>query len=398
MLRFPGHFVTVSMRIAQICPYDMDRPGGVQAHIRDLGAALEALGHRVTVFAPAVGLPMPRPGGPEVIRLGRARKIGFGGTAYEISIVLGAERRRLACAVEDGAFDVMHYHTMWTPLLPIQVFCRSKAANVATFHDTPAPTLEGRMLALAFRALSRTLLPKLDAVIVPSQAPLDHLAKVGPKVTILPPVTNVSRFAQARLTRRPPFEDGRVNILFLGRLEQRKGAHLLFQAYRKLIREGLPLRLIVAGTGPEEHALRDFTAANALPNVVFIGEFSAEETPQLYADCDIFCAPSPYGESFGIVLAEAMASGKPVVAAANAGYRTVLTDEGAQGLVAPGDAGALANAIRTFANTPALRQRLGAWGRAQAMRYDASAIAPKFVALYETAIERFKHRAAQKGT
>ncbi len=383
------------MKIAQVCPYDMDRPGGVQAHIRDLGTALEAMGHEVTILAPQVGdLVAARQRGPRVVRLGRARKVGFGGTAYEISVTLGAEKKRLAALVETGGFDVMHYHTMWTPLLPFQVFLRSKAANVATFHDTPAPTFEGRMLAHAFRAMSRRLLPKLDGVITPSEAPLAHLVKVGPPVAILPPCTDLSRFANTRLARRPRFDDGRINILFLGRLETRKGAGLLLEAYHKLTTEELPVRLIIAGQGEKEHALREFAAAHALPNLEFIGGFFDDEAPQLYADCDIFCAPAPYGESFGIVIAEAMASGKPVVAAANAGYRSLLTGEGARFLTPPGDVQALTDALRTLATDAHLRAQLGAWGPAHAMTYDARAVAPRFVAVYEEAMARFKARKA----
>ena len=382
------------MKIAQVCPYDMDRPGGVQAHIRDLGTALMEMGHEVTILAPLVGEPVARSGGPQVVRLGRARKIGFGGTAYEISIALGAEKKRLGTIVEQGGFDVMHYHTMWTPLLPFQVFRRSRAANVATFHDTPAPTFEGRLLAHLFRAISERLLPKLDGVITPSEAPLAHLAKVGPPVHILPPSTDLSRFAAARLSKRARFDDGRINILFLGRLETRKGAALLLDAYRRLITDELPVRLIIAGKGEKENALREFGAAHALPNLEFIGGFFDDEAPQLYADCDIFCAPAPYGESFGIVIAEAMASGKPVVAAANAGYRTLLTGEGARFLTPPGDVDALTDGLRALVNDADLRAKLGEWGRRNAMNYDARAVAPKFVAVYEEAIAQFKARKA----
>lgn len=386
------------MKIAQICPYDMDRPGGVQAHIRDLGTALTGLGHEVVILAPLIGEKEPvSPAtafSPEIHRLGRARRIGFGGTAYEISIALGAEEQRLRALVENGHFDVIHYHTMWTPLLPFQVFRHSKTANIATFHDTPAPNWEGRILAHAFRLMSRVLLPRLDGVITPSEAPQGHLAKVGPPVTILPPCTDLARFAKAPNTRRPQFADGRLNILFLGRLELRKGAALLLEAYRKLATSGLDLRLLIAGTGELEGELRAFAAAHQLPHVEFLGSFSDAQAPQLYADCDIFCAPAPYGESFGIVLAEAMASGKPVVAAANAGYRSLLTGQGAAFLTPPGDSNALAEALRTLASDAQLRAQLGAWGRVHAMTYDVRTVAPKFVALYEEAIARFKARTA----
>lgn len=170
---------------------------------------------------------------------------------------------------------------------------------------------------------------------------------------------------------------------------------LLLEAYRRLMIENLPLRLLIAGQGEKEFALREFAAAHSLPNLEFIGGFSDNEAPQLYVDCDIFCAPSPYGESFGIVIAEAMASGKPVVAAANAGYRSLLTGEGARFLTPPGDVGALVDALRTLATQPQLRAQLGTWGHQHAMRYDARAVAPQFVALYEEAIARFKSRKAR---
>jgi len=386
------------MKIAQICPYDMDRPGGVQAHIRDLGTALIGLGHEVVILAPQLGTADPvSPAtalSPEIHRLGRARRIGFGGTAYEISIALGAEAQRLRALVENGHFDVIHYHTMWTPLLPFQVFRHSKTANIATFHDTPAPNWEGRLLAHAFRAMSRTLLPRLDGVITPSEAPQGHLVKTGPPITILPPCTNLARFANGTPARTSRYADRRLNILFLGRLEARKGAGLLLEAFSRLSGSGLNLRLLIAGSGEMEGQLRAFAAEQQLAHVEFLGGFSDEQAPQLYADCDIFCAPAPYGESFGIVLAEAMASGKPVVAAANEGYRSLLTGEGAAFLTPPGDCAALADALATLARDALLRARLGAWGREHALGFDARVLAPKFVALYEEGIRRFNARKA----
>src|SRR5262249_15060648 len=134
------------------------------------------------------------------------------------------------------------------------------------------------------------------------------------------------------------YADGRINILFLGRLEERKGLPVLLSAYERLCADGLPVRLLIAGAGEEEQALRRFVLEHKLRDVVFIGAFEDSERAGWYSTCDIFCAPSLYGESFGIVLAEAMASGKPVVAAANAGYRTLLTGEAARFLVPPGDA------------------------------------------------------------
>jgi glycosyltransferase involved in cell wall biosynthesis len=377
------------MRIAQVCPYDMDRSGGVQSHVRDTATALAGLGHAVTVIAPFLGNARSEwaVAGVPLVRIGSARKISFGATSYEISAALGAERGRLDRVLEEGAFEVIHYHTMWTPILPFQVFRRSRAANVATFHDTAPRTPSGAVLRTIFRAMSRRLLPRLDAVIAPSEAPLEHLgAARGVTIRIVPPATDLRRFAEAP---EPPrrFADTHVNILFLGRLEKRKGIDLLITAFRQLVREELPVRLLIAGAGEDEAKLRSLAAG--LAEVVFLGRFANAQVPALLAESDIVCAPSPYGESFGIVIAEAMASGRAVVAAANAGYRFLLgSGEAGQFLTPPGDAAALAKAIGRLVRDQPLRSRLGAWGRVEAMRYDCRAIAPLLVAIYEEAIAR----------
>jgi phosphatidylinositol alpha-mannosyltransferase len=177
-----------------------------------------------------------------------------------------------------------------------------------------------------------------------------------------------------------------VTLLFVGRLEPRKGVMVLAEAYRRLCADGLPVRLVIAGGGDEEPKLRRFVARHSLPEVVFAGRFEDADAVAVYASGDIVCAPSPYGESFGIVIAEAMASGRPVVAAANRGYRTLLTGEGAQLLAPPGDAEAFYRRLKALVLDPALRARMGAWGRVEARRYDCRQIAPRLVDIYRHAM------------
>jgi phosphatidylinositol alpha-mannosyltransferase len=388
------------MKIAQVCPYDIDRPGGVQMHIRDTAAAFMALGHEVTIIAPKVEASGNREGlwGPPALnihRIGTARKIRMGATGFEMGMARGAELAALDALMRESQFDVVHYHTMWTPLLPYQVFRRSRAANVATFHDTTAKTSMGRAMRATFRLISRRLLPHLDAVIAVSDGPMENLsAAKGVHVEIVPPCTDLRRFAAAPQGPRH-YADGRVNILFIGRLEQRKGVGLLVKAYRRLCQDGLSVRLIIAGTGKEEASLRQTIAANQIPDIVLTGEFTLAQTPGWFAEADIVCAPSPYGESFGIVVAEAMASGKPVVAAANVGYRTILKDQAAQCLVTPGDAEALYRGLKPLIQDQVARARLGAWGRADALHYDCRSVAPRLLAIYEAAMVKGRSRRRQ---
>jgi phosphatidylinositol alpha-mannosyltransferase len=167
---------------------------------------------------------------------------------------------------------------------------------------------------------------------------------------------------------------------------------LLLEAFQALADPAL--RLVIAGTGPQEAALRR-RAARGGGAVMFAGAPAA--TAPWFAACDIFCAPSPYGESFGIVIAEAMAAGKPVVAAANSGYRTLLTGEAARFLVPPGDAAALARALAVLAADEGMRRRLGEWGRASASAYDCRTLAPALEEIFRHAI--LSHRLkARNGT
>lgn len=372
------------MKIVQVCPYDIDRPGGVQTHIRDTAAALYELGHSVSIIAPDTegrGREV-LPDGVEIARFGRARMISLGETRFEISVALGAERRALARFLDEREFDVAHFHTMWTPLLAPQVFLMSRCPAVATFHDTPAETSEGRMLKMLFRLISRFLVPRLSVVITPSSAPQAHLVTpAGRHIETIPPCTNLHAYIDAGPTETPR-KDELLEILFLGRLEARKGAPVLLGAYERLKREGLPARLVIAGSGPEEAELRSSVAIRKIPDVEFAGAVSESRKHDLLRRADIFCAPSLHGESFGIVLTEAMACGKPIVAAANSGYSSVLTGEAARFLVPPGDVFALAEALKRLLANSRLRDELGAWGRAEAIKYDCRVVAPRLVELY----------------
>lgn len=380
------------MKIAIVSPYDIHRPGGVQQHILDTARLLPALGHEVRIIAPG-----PAPAGPDdasVIHLGRKRGINFNRTHFEVTMARGAERRAIPALLARERFDVMHFHTIWTPILPFQILRRSTAANVATFHDIPPDTAGGRLTRAAFRAISRFLLPRLDAAITPSVAPLGHLTVVdGRRPSVLPPCTDLSAF-RAGAAPHPEFRDGKLNILFLSRLDRRKGIYQLLQAYRVLSREGRALRLLIGGAGEEAEGVRRFIAEHALPDAVLLGHVARAAAPRLYASADVFCAPALYGESFGIVLVEAMASGTPVVAAANPGFSTVLTGEGARFLAPPGDAATLAAKLRLLLEDADLRRRMGEWGRRAAGQYDCRAVVPKLVALYCSALERRRERIA----
>lgn len=371
------------MRIAQVCPYDYYQPGGVQIHIRDLSAGLRELGHDVTVIAP--GSAHSKPSDPNVVHIGTCRGVNFNKTHFEISIARGDEKRRLDTLFAPGQFDVIHFHTIWTPLIPFQILRRAHCATVATFHDTPPDTFAGAVTRWMFRGMSWYLLRRLDAAIAVSAAPARHLVRApGKKLHFLPPCTDFSRFTEdhAPLTQ---YRDGRVNILFLGRLEARKGILELLRAYERLQRDETPIRLIVAGEGELMPEVRRFVRNRKLEAVELVGAVDDATKLRLFATCDLFCSPALYGESFGIVLVEAMASGKPVVAAANRGYASIMQGDAAPFLTRPGDIGDLYEKLRTLIENSELRSAMGDWGRRTAPQYDCRAVAPKYLDVFREA-------------
>lgn len=372
------------MRIVQVCPYDMGRPGGVQAHIADLSAWLRSQGHAVRIVAPP---PADGRAVPGVDHAGKARRITVHGTLTEICHVPRRQLHALAADLRDWGADILHLHTPWTPLLPWQVWRAMRLPTVATFHATLPGAAEGGPLARALRAFAAYYMRRLDGIVVPSASPLQHLKSFpgAPRPVILPPTVDLAPWQAAGAARQT---EGRAeNIVFLGRLEHRKGVDMLLDAWPRVLAQQPGLRLTIAGGG-ELSSLVLAAASASAGTIRYVHNPSAAEAKRLVAEADIFVAPSPYGESFGIVLIEAMAAGAVPVAAANSGYSTVLTGPGLALLVPPGDAGALAQRIASLTADAGRLRALRGWGREHAMGFSVEAAGPGFLRVYESALRR----------
>jgi len=371
------------LKILQICPYDIGRHGGVQRHILDLSAALQRAGHAVGLIAP--GAPSSPVEAANPLFPGARREVRMFGTAFEVGWIRRAEFAALDRYLHDNVFDIAHFHTLWSPFLPYQVLRRvlgGATRRVATFHDTPAPGFGGESRSALYRVASRVLSRHLDAAIAVSAAPARYL-RLAPacELCVLPACIDLAPLRAAGSRRRA--ERAARNILFVGRLEPRKGADVLIRAMAQLA-ETLPdARLTLCGDGAERAGLQALAQRLRVgERISFLGAVDEQEKREQFARADLFCAPSPYGESFGLVLTEAMAAGLPVVAAANSGYRTVLTGAGAEGLVAPGDAAALAHKLAACLCDEGLRARLSAWGREMAGCADVNDRLPEFLRIY----------------
>lgn len=355
------------MKIALVSPYDFAYPGGVVNHILALDNQFTRMGHEVRIIAPA-SKAVPTIG-DRFIPLGRPRSIPASGSICRITISV-----RLASRIKEvlarEKFDIIHLHEPFVPMLCTAVLRFSDTANVGTFHaygGSPGYNFGWPISTLMLRRRRR----KLTGKIAVSKPARDFAAKHVPGYyTIIPNGVDLEHFSPDA-TPIERFCDGKVNILFVGRLEKRKGLGHLLKAYRQVKAEVPNSRLIVVGPGTRLHKKYEkHVRHHRLEDVVFAGYTSYDELPRYYKTADIFCTPATGGESFGIVLLEAMAVGTPVVATNIEGYAGVMT-QGKEGLlVPPKDDKELARALLSLISDEPLRQQMGARGMVTAQEYD----------------------------
>lgn len=368
------------MRIVEVCPYDMTRPGGVQNHVRDLTSWLSGHGHETLILAP---LPAKGKTQTGVHHFGRQHLVRLHGTVTEISLAGPSDLAALKRLMAEFRPDLVHLHTPWTPLVPWQAWSAIRRPTVATFHATlPDPnSLVGRALLAA----ARYFLKRIDAGIVPSSVPLEALPKgddMAP-VSILPPAIDLAPWFAASGARgeRP------LSVVFLGRLEGRKGVDILMHAW-DLAAPRLPgAKLTIAGSGPLQHMVRAWCSKRT--DATHRPAPHAHEARALFGTADVVVAPSRHGESFGLVLVEAMAAGAVLVAAANPGYAATLEGPHARDILyPPEDPEALARRLVALALDGALRNEIRNWGFEKARHFELPAVAPRYVDLFEAVLGR----------
>jgi phosphatidylinositol alpha-mannosyltransferase len=368
------------MKIVLVSPYDFAVPGGVTEHVTQLDGCLRRLGHETTILAPASRQSEFRPP-PHFQAIGRVVCVPTNGSVARITLSLGMSRT-VHQILGQIAPDVVHVHEPFMPLLPLVALRHSRATNVATFHAYSGNQLgyrHGRLLLHRF-------FTKLNVRIAVSQTARTFVERHFPApFEVIPNGVDLARFDHA--TARPELLDGVPNILFVGRLDERKGFAHLVRAFARVRQRGTPARLVVVGafTPGQAARYRRLVTTSGVPDVIFVGRVTGEELTRYYRSSDLVCVPSVGGESFGIVLLEAMAAGRPLIASDIPGYRELI-DDGVQGLlVPPGDAEALAVALGRLLADRALRDHLGTAGRAKAERFAWPRVAAQIVRCYNRA-------------
>jgi phosphatidyl-myo-inositol alpha-mannosyltransferase len=349
----------------------------VQQHIRDLAEALIGMGHEVSVIAPADD---DRPLPDYIVPAGKAMPVPYNGSVARLAfgpLSVSRVRRWL----KDGGFDVLHAHEPTVPSLSLLACWVAAGPIVATVH-TAMP--RSRVL-LAAQPVLRSALEKIDGRIAVSEAARTTLVEhLGGDAVLIPNGVATRRYRYAEPLDGWPGEGGAIG--FLGRMEEpRKGLSVLLNAFEILAAERPGLRLLVAGPGDADEQ-RHKLPAPLRERAVFLGEVTEEEKIRVLHSVDVFCSPNTGGESFGIVTAEAMAAGAPIVASDIDAFRQVLRGGQAGELFATGDPDALAGAAARLFDDPARRAELSVAALAAVADYDWDVVAREVVSVYETVV------------
>jgi phosphatidylinositol alpha-mannosyltransferase len=374
------------VKIGLVTPYVYPLPGGVNEHVRFLYENLRLRGHDVRILTSSHGLQRSSEG--DVIRIGKGFSVPSNGSVGTITLspryVSQVQR-----VLDREQFDLLHFHEPFVPFLSLVVLRQSRSVNIATFHAYAG-------FSPAMELGKRTLTPyaaRLHGRIAVSAAARHFADRFFPgDFKVIPNGVDVGRYQRAVPIAR--WQDGCLNILFVGRLEDRKGLPHLLKAFRLVRKSGFECRLLVVGSGPQEREARRYVMTRGLQNVEFLGRVSDAEKAQLFKTADVFVSPATGRESFGIVLLEAMAAGTPIVCSDIHGYKGVVQRGRQAILVPPRDAKALAAGISELLANPTLRDRMGAEGLERAGQFSWEHVTARVEAYYGFVIRRL---AAQGG-
>ncbi len=368
------------LKIALISSHSFSKPGGVQNHILGLQREFKKMDIQTKVIVPRRS--WKENYGEEIILLGTSIPLYLAGNQVDLDINFNP--LSIDQTLKKEKFSVLHFHNFVLPFsfqILASPFSR-ETLNILTIHANLEKMINQVSFQVYFGLCKIIIQWRIDGVIGVSPVALLGLEDFKKPKAIIPNGIELTEF-HPKIPKIKKFCDKKINLLFVGRIEERKGLIYLLKAFKILSKKFSHLRLIVVGDGPERKKCEEFKNKNNLKDVYFEGEKTGKEIPSYYSTADIFIAPSIFGESFGIVLLEAMASGKPVVAFANEGYKAVLKNsKGERFLARPKDYHDLAKKIEVLIKNPKLREEMGRWGRREAEKYSWSKIAERVLDFY----------------
>ena len=369
------------MKIGIVCPYDYFRNGGVKEHVRSVAEELRDRGHTVKIIT----VPSPDRENPEpenVIQLGNAALINAPSTSYELSA--SATPGEIDGMLDEEQFDIIHFHEPMVPVMSGQILARSNAINVATFHAHRSEDLSTKTLDLIHMPYHRNRTKYINYVTAVSEAAAVYLSKMEERdIHIVPNGIELKKFKPDAVELYEEFNDDVKTVLYVGRLEKRKGVEYLLRAFEVLREQNDDVRLVITGDGPKMRMLKTYVEQHNVPDVHFLGFVSEEDKLKLLKTCDLFVSPALYGESFGIVLLEAMAMGIPMIGGDNDGYVTVLKEKGLLSLVNPRHQDEFVRRMDLILHDAEISEQLVKWGFEYVKQFDYAKITDQYVEIYE---------------
>jgi phosphatidylinositol alpha-mannosyltransferase len=370
------------MKIGLVFPYNVARGGGVKEIVRAITDGANERGHTAKIITP-----LPRDIGDtdtnDIIFLGNGAdfKSPTHTTAQvSASVSLDEIDRTLA----EHNFDVLNFHEPWVPVLSRQVLSRSKAVNVATFHAHVPETLMSRTIVKVVTPYTKSVLRYLHELTAVSEAAAQYVTSLTDHpVTIIPNGIELAHFKTNQSDKHPHNEK---TILYIGRLERRKGVKYLLQAFQLLQQSMEDIHLVIAGDGPDRQKLEDLVELMGLKHVTFLGYVTDQQKFNLLQTADLFVSPALYGESFGIVLLESMAAGLVTVAGDNPGYSAVMQGLGGISLVDPRSSAEFARRLDLLLNEPTLRKVWQEWAKQYVKQFNYEKIVDQYIEVFEHAI------------
>ncbi|KKU19810.1 MAG: Glycosyl transferase, group 1 family protein [Candidatus Saccharibacteria bacterium GW2011_GWA2_46_10] len=385
------------MKIGLVCPYNMfERAGGVQQVVQHLHDGLTKKGHTVKIIT-------QRPSGfkgsvpDDYILLGITRdfKGGFGVAGNWGMPVNGEEIEQ---ALDREKFDVINFHEPWVPILAWSMLPYSAAAHVGTFHANLIDNIAAKSWPRIFTPYARGIGAKMHLLTAVSPAPASLLISKASKkweddlirnIRYIPNGVDLKLYKPFK-KRQPLSGPNTKTVVYVGRLDRRKGIHWLLRAFAQLQADMPNLHLIVAGEGSYRTRLLEIVKTEKIHNAQFVGYVTDEEKRRLLGNADVVCAPALYGESFGIVLLEAMAMGAPLLAGNNLGYINIMTGHGRIGLIDPKATVDFANRLNVFLTDEGLRKFLRQWNLTEVKKYDYPKIVDQYEAAYGEALVKWR--------
>jgi phosphatidylinositol alpha-mannosyltransferase len=366
------------MRVGLVSLHSFLKPGGVKTHIFGLYKEFRKKGIETKIIVPR--RQNNENYGKNVILLGTSFPFPFGGSQSDLSIHFNSEA--IEETLKDEKFDVLHFHNFSFPS-SFQILEKSDALNILTFHSNIEGSDFLKNFPFLLDILKLIINWKIDGIIGVSPSALEIFKNFpGPKI-IIPNGVDTQLFKPGNRKIRK-FIDGKINILFVGRIEKRKGLIYLLRAYKILQKKIDNIRLIIVGEGELEENAKYWVKNNNIKEVYFEGKKEGKKLASYFSTADIFCAPSIFGESFGIIILEAMASGLPVVAFANRGYKDFLRGKRAEDFLAPSkNYKNLAKKLEILIKNENLRKKVSKWGIAEAKKYSWEEIAQKVLSFYK---------------